>query len=47
MKYKVELFVGGSCFNFYCYATSTFDANRVAKAQHPNARIIHTTAVFM
>ena len=46
MKYKVELFVGGSKFNFYCFATSNFDAERVARRQHPNATIIHTTAVF-
>ena len=46
MKYKVQLFVGGNVFDFYCFATSNQDANRVAKAQHPNATIISTTAVF-
>ena len=46
MKYKVQLFVGGNVFDFICFATSNQDANRVAKAQHPNARIISTTAVF-
>ncbi len=46
MKYKVELFVGGTVFPFYCYATSNQDAIKVARSQHPNARIISTTAVF-
>ena len=46
MKYKVDLFVGGSVFPFYCFATSNQDAERVALSQHPNARIISTTAVF-
>ena len=46
MKYKIQLFVGGNVFDFICFATSNQDAERVAKAQHPNATIIHTTAIF-
>tara|TARA_B100000963_G_C22304612_1_gene527277 strand:+ start:469 stop:612 length:144 start_codon:yes stop_codon:yes gene_type:complete len=47
MKYKVELYVAGSCFNFYCYAASPSGAEAVALSQHPNARVIHTTMVFI
>ena len=46
MKYKVQLFVAGKVFDFTCYAQSPSGANEVAKAQYPNATIIHTTAVF-
>ena len=46
MRYKVELYVSGTCFNFYCYAASPSGAEAVARSQHPNARIIHTTMVF-
>jgi|TARA_B100000242_G_scaffold208267_1_gene151224 hypothetical protein len=46
MKYKVQLWVAGTVFDFYCYAASPSGANQVALAQHPNARIIHTTMVF-
>ena len=46
MRYKVELYVSGTCFNFYCYAASPSGAEAVARSQHPNARIIHTTIVF-
>ena len=46
MKYKVELWVAGTKFNFYCYAASPSGANQVALSQHPNATIIHTTMVF-
>ncbi len=46
MKYKVQLWVSGTCFDFYCYAASPSEANAVARRQHPNARIIHTTMVF-
>ena len=27
-------------------ATQAFEAEKVARQQHPNARIIHTTAIF-
>ncbi len=30
MKYKVELWVAGTKFNFYCYAASPSGANQVA-----------------
>ena len=46
MKYKVQLWVAGTVFDFYCYAASPSGANKVALAQHPNARIINTTMVF-
>ena len=46
MKYKVQLFVGGSTFWFHCYATSNQEAEQVALQQHPNATIIFTTATF-
>ena len=46
MKYKVELFVGGSTFWFKCYATSNQEAEANAKRVYPNATIIFTTAEF-
>ena len=46
MKYKVQLLVAGKVFDFTCFAASPSGANQVAKAQYPNATIIHTTAVF-
>lgn len=46
MKYKVQLYIGGSIFDFICIATSNQDAERVAVSQHPNARIISTTLIF-
>ena len=46
MKYKVQLFIAGRVLDFTCYAQSPSGANEVAKAQYPNATIIHTTAVF-
>ncbi len=46
MKYKVQLWVLGTVFDFYCHAASPSGANQVALAQHPNARIIFTTAIF-
>ena len=46
MKYKVQLYIGGSIFDFIFIATSNQDAEGVAKSQHPNARIISTTLIF-
>ena len=46
MKYKVQLFIAGRELDFTCYAQSPSGANEVAKAQYPNATIIHTTAIF-
>tara|TARA_B100000963_G_C22179230_1_gene473721 strand:+ start:356 stop:499 length:144 start_codon:yes stop_codon:yes gene_type:complete len=46
MKYKVQLYVSGSTFDFICRAASPSDAEKVAKAQYPNATIIFTTATF-
>ena len=46
MKYKVQLFVGGQTFWFTCFATSTFEAEKVALTQYPNARVIFSTATF-
>ena len=46
MKYKVQLFIGGSTFWFKTYATSTQEAEANARRVYPNATIIHTTATF-
>ena len=46
MKYKVQLFVGGSTFWFKTYATSNQEAEANARRVYPNATIIHTTATF-
>tara|TARA_B100000927_G_scaffold277428_1_gene259060 strand:- start:240 stop:383 length:144 start_codon:yes stop_codon:yes gene_type:complete len=46
MKYKVQLFVGGSTFWFTTYATSNQQAEQNAKRVYPNATIIFTTATF-
>jgi len=46
MKYKVQLFVGGSCFWYETYATSNQEAEVNALRVYPNARIIFTTAKF-
>ena len=46
MKYKVKLFIGGTLFPYFCYATSTQEAERNARRVYPNATIILTTAVF-
>ena len=47
MKYKVELFVGGTVFPYFCYATSNQEAEQNAKRVYPNAKIILTTVVFL
>ena len=46
MKYKVQLFIGGSTIWFKTYATSNQEAEQNARRVYPNATIIHTTAVF-
>ena len=46
MRYEVELFVGGTVFPYFCYATSNQEAEQNARRVYPNATIIHTTAVF-
>ena len=46
MKYKVKLFVGGTVFPYFCYATSNQEAEQYALRVYPNATIIHTTAAF-
>lgn len=47
MKYKVQLYVGGTTWWFECYANSLNEAKQVAKAQHPNAKIINATVTFL
>ena len=47
MKYKVQLFVGGSTFWFITYAISNQQAEQNARRVYPNATIIHTTATFL
>tara|TARA_B100001115_G_C15612159_1_gene293482 strand:+ start:402 stop:539 length:138 start_codon:yes stop_codon:yes gene_type:complete len=34
MRYKVQLYISGTWFGFFCYATSTFVAERVPCQQH-------------
>ena len=46
MKYKVQLFVGGSTFWYETYATSNQMAEQNAKRVYPDARIIFTTAII-
>ena len=46
MKYKVQLFIGGSTFWFTTFATSNQMAERNAKRVYPDATIIYTTATF-
>ena len=46
MKYKVQLFIGGSTIWFRTYATSNQEAEFNALRVYPNARIIFTTAEF-
>ena len=46
MKYKVQLFIGGSTFYFITYAISNQMAEQNANRVYPNATIIFTTAIF-
>tara|TARA_Y100001978_G_scaffold76134_1_gene68290 strand:+ start:389 stop:529 length:141 start_codon:yes stop_codon:yes gene_type:complete len=46
MKYKVKLFIGGTLFPYFCYATSNKEAEQYARRVYPNATIIDTSAVF-
>ena len=46
MKYKVQLFIGGSTIWFKTYATSNQEAEENARRVYPNATIIFTTATF-
>lgn len=47
MKYKVQLFVGGRIFPYFCFATSNREAEQNARRVYPNATIISTTATFL
>ena len=47
MKYKVQLYVAGKVFDFFCYARDLNEAKGVALAQHPNAKIVGGTATFL
>jgi hypothetical protein len=47
LKYKITLWVAGTNFIFTCLASNLDEAKKVAKAQHPNATIIHATATFL
>ena len=46
MKYKVQLFIGGSTIWFKTYATSNQEAEENVRRVYPNATIIFTTATF-
>jgi len=46
MKCKVQLYVAGQTFNEIVRAIDYAEAERVALARNPNARIISVTAVF-
>lgn len=45
MKHRVTCMVSGTVFYVECYARNRDEAIRVAKSQHPNARIMSTTIV--
>lgn len=47
MKYKIQLYVAGQLFDFFCYAQNLNEARRVALSQYPNARITHSTPTFL
>jgi hypothetical protein len=47
MKHRVELWVAGKTFIFECYARNVKEAKEVAKAQHPNARILNASPTFL
>ena len=46
MLHRVTCYVAGKVFYVECYAANYREAQIVAKAQHPNARIMGVTAVF-
>ena len=46
MRVKVQLYVGGQIFDEVVHAIDYQEAERVALARNPNARIISVTAVF-
>lgn len=46
MKCRVICWVAGKVFAVDCYAANYAEAREVAKAQHPNARILSVNAVF-
>jgi hypothetical protein len=46
MKCKVLCYVAGKTFDVFVEARDYTEAKIVAKAQHPNAKIIGVTAVF-
>lgn len=46
MKCRVTCWVAGKVFTVECYAANYAEAREVAKAQHPNARILSVNAVF-
>jgi len=46
MQCRVTCWVAGKVFTVECYAANYAEAREVAKAQHPNARIISVSAVF-
>jgi len=46
MKCRVTCWVAGKVFTVDCYAANYAEAREVAKAQHPNARILSVNAVF-
>ena len=46
MKCEVSCYVAGKVFKVVCEASDYQEARMVAKAQHPNAKIIGVTAVF-
>lgn len=46
MKHKVICYVSGKTFDVEVEARNCQEAKIVAKAQHPNAKVVGVTAVF-
>tara|TARA_Y100000589_G_scaffold220335_1_gene207959 strand:- start:327 stop:467 length:141 start_codon:yes stop_codon:yes gene_type:complete len=46
MRYKIQLFIGGSIVWLTTFATSNQQAEKNARRVYPNATIIHTTVIF-
>ena len=46
MKCRVTCWVAGKVPTVDCHAANYAEAHEVAKAQHPNARILSVNAVF-
>ena len=47
MKCRVTCWVAGKIFYVDCHARNYEEAKTVALAQHPNARLVGVTAIFL